>query len=266
MAILLALGQVIFLEAGFAVVQSAWHNEFIGPAGRIGSIVLVVLVIGLPWVVHPRSVFGPVAADRAARLVRIGGYVLLFLLIPVVLAVLEYDRNQGGGALVVLPLVFVGYGLTILGVTSQRWPIRAKTLAVGGTLGVAVGLAGYALTPFGGTPHVTGPALAAVYYVAISVVALGGPMVAGRVTGQGVVAGLVTGVIAALLVTVFSITTALLYRHRATLSDTAVEYLIVLFLAPGIGALAGACGSAIGRRCEVAMPEPRSGEAPLPLS
>ena len=260
MAILLALGQMIFLEAGFAVVQSAWHNEFIGPVGRISSIVLVVLVIGLPWVVHPRAVFGPVADSRSARLVRFGGYALLFLLIPVVIAVLGYDRNPGGGALVVLPLLFVGYGLIILGVTSRRWPIRPKTLAVGGILGVAVGLAGYALASFAGTMHV------ALYYVAISVVALGGPVVAGRVTRQGVVAGLVTGVIAGLLVTVFSITTMLLYRHRATLSDTAVDHLIVLFLAPGGGALAGACGSAVSRRREIAMPEPRSGEAPLPLS
>ncbi len=210
MVVLLALGQMLFLEAGFAVVQSAWHNQFIGPAGRIGSIVLVALVIGLPWLVHPRVVFGPVAASRAARVVRFGGYALLFVLIPVVLAVLVSDRNQGAGALVVLSLVFVGYGLTILGVTSRRWPIREKTLAVAGSLGVVVGMAGYALTPFGGAP------LAAVDYMAISLVALGGPAVAGRVTRQGVVAGLVTGVIAALLVTVFATTTMLLSRHQAT--------------------------------------------------
>jgi hypothetical protein len=266
MVVLLALGQLLFLEAGFAVVQSAWHNQFIGPAGRIGSIVLVALVIGLPWLVHPRSVFGPVAANWVARLVRIGAYTLLFLLIPVTIAVLGYDRNDGGGALVVLPPVFLGYGLIILGVTSRRWPIPPKTLAVGGILGAATGLAAYRLTPFGGTLHVTNPALAAVYYVAVPLLVLGGPVVAGLVTRQGVVAGLVTGVMAALLVTVFSITTMLLYRHRATLSDTAVEYLIFLFVAPGIGALAGACGSAIGRKCEVPLPEPRSGEAPLPLS
>ncbi len=46
----------------------------------------------------------------------------------------------------------------------------------------------------------------------------------------------------------------------------AVGYLILLLLAPVVGALAGACGSAIGRRRDVAMPEPRSGKAPLPLS
>lgn len=298
MAILLALGQLMFLEAGFAVVQSAWHNQFIGPAGRAGSIVLVALVIGLPWVVHPRFVFGPVAAGRAARLVRFGGYALLFVLIPVILAVVEYGNARfgpagpqggGGGAAVVFPLLFLGYALVILGLTSRRWPIAPKTLAVGGCFGVAVGLAVYALTPFGGALHVTNPGLATVYYLAIPVVALGGPVMCGMVASaqgrQGVVAGLVTGVIAALLITVFSVTTMLLFPHRVTLkddspghasgsaydvrmtvSDTAVEYLVLLVLAPGVGALGGACGSAVGRRREVAMPEPRSGKAPLPLS
>src|SRR5882757_6066881 len=274
MPILLALGQLMFLEAGFAVVQSAWHNHFIGPAGRIGSIVLVALVIGLPWVVHPRSVFGPVEASRPARLVRFGGYALLFLLIPVILAV-----------------IFLGYALTILGLTSRRWPIPPKTLAVGGGFGVAVGVVVYALTPFGGALHISSPAVATVYYLAIPVVALGGPVVAGLVASRqaqardGVVAGVVTGVIAALVITVFSVTTMLLFPHRVTLeedapghasgsaydvrmtvSDTASAYLILLCLAPGIGAFAGACGAAVGRRREVGMPEPRSGEAPLPLS
>jgi hypothetical protein len=299
MAILLALAQLMFLEAGFAVVQSAWHNHFIGPAGRAGSIVLVALVIGLPWLVHPRSVFGPVVASRAGRLVRFGGYALLFLLIPVILAVVEYGNarfgpagpQSGGGGAVVLAVIFLGYALTILGLTSRRWPIPPKTLAVGGCFGVAVGLAVYALTPFGGALHVTSPALVAVYYLAIPVVALGGPAVAGLVASRhaqardGIVAGTVTGVIAALLITVFSVTTMLLFPHRVTLeedapghasgsaydvrmtvSDTASEYLILLCLAPGIGAFAGACGAAVGRRREVAMPEPRSGEAPLPLS
>jgi len=149
MPILLALGQLLFLEAGFAVVQSAWHNHFIGPAGRIGSIVLVALVIGLPWVVHPRSVFGPVEASRPARLVRFGGYALLFLLIPVILAVVEYGNarfgpagpRSGSGGAVVLAVIFLGYSLTILGLTSRRWPIPPRTLAVGGGFGVAVGVA-----------------------------------------------------------------------------------------------------------------------------
>jgi hypothetical protein len=299
MPILLALGQLMFLEAGFAVVQSAWHNHFIGPAGRIGSIVLVALVIGLPWVVHPRSVFGPVEASRPARLVRFGGYALLFLLIPVILAVVEYGNarfgpagpQSGSGGAVVLAVIFLGYALTILGLTSRRWPIPPKTLAVGGGFGVAIGVVGYALTPFGGALHISSPTLAAVYYLAIPVVALGGPVLAGRVASRqaqardGVVAGVVTGVIAALIITVFSVTTMLLFPQRVTLeddspghasgsaydvrmtvSDTASAYLILLCLAPGIGAFAGACGAAAGRRREVAMPEPRSGEAPLPLS
>jgi hypothetical protein len=299
MPILLALGQLMFLEAGFAVVQSAWHNHFIGPAGRIGSIVLVALVIGLPWVVHPRSVFGPVEASRPARLVRFGGYALLFLLIPVILAVVEYGNarfgpagpQSGSGGAVVLAVIFLGYALTILGLTSRRWPVPPKTLAVGGGLGVAIGVVGYALTPFGGALHISSPTLAAVYYLAIPVVALGGPVLAGRVASRqaqardGVVAGVVTGVIAALIITVFSVTTMLLFPQRVTLeddspghasgsaydvrmtvSDTASAYLILLCLAPGIGAFAGACGAAVGRRREVGMPEPRSGEAPLPLS
>ncbi|HEY3608296.1 MAG TPA: hypothetical protein VGL06_12390 [Pseudonocardiaceae bacterium] len=297
MVVLLALGQMLFLEAGFAVVQSAWHNHFIGPAGRIGSIVLVALVIGLPWLVHPRVAFGPVAASRAARAVRFGGYALLFVLIPVILAVVGYGNARfgsvaphgGGGTAVLLSVIFAGYALTILGLTSRRWPVQPETLAVGGGFGVAVGFAVYALMPFGGTLHVPNPELAAVYFVAIPVVALGGPVVAGmmaaRRSRQGVAAGVVTAVIAALVITVFSVTTMLLFPQRVTLaddspghasgsaydvrmsvSDTAAGYLMLLLFAPWVGALAGACGSAVGRRREVAMPEPRSGEAPFPLS
>jgi hypothetical protein len=219
-------------------------------------------------------------------------------LIPVILAVVEYGNarfgpagpQSGGGGAVVLAVIFLGYALALLGLTSRRWPISPKTLAVGGFSGVAVGLGVYALTPFGGTLHVSNPALATVYYLAIPVVALGGPAVAGLVASRqaqardGIVAGVVTGVIAALLITVFSVTTMLLFPHRVTLeedspghasgsaydvrmtvSDTAAEYLILLCLAPGIGAFAGACGSAADRRRAVRMPEPRSGEAPVPL-
>jgi hypothetical protein len=246
----LVAGEAVFVAGAAGVVWWAWHAEFVGPVGGVLSTIWLGLLIGLPWVVRSRRVFGAVAASMAAILVRFGSYAVLCALIPVIVWLVHYGNARHAGepshALdpgelatdFFLVLLIGGYAVVILALTSQRWATPSRTLAFGGGFGVLIGLAGYGLTPFGGALHLASGWLAAPYVLAFPVVALGLPALAGILAAndiaeqeaqarqdgpsdaqvrQGVLAGLVAGIVAALMITVFTITTILLFPHRVSL-------------------------------------------------
>ena len=130
---------------------------------RIDVVAAVVMLAGLPWLA--RRVFGPAGRGRAAPMMRLAGYAVLFTL---VLVKAEAERFAYAGLsgpswlagawageilfLVVLAL----YLAALLASTARRPPVALAPLMIGTSAGVAVGLILYALPPVGGPLHPVG--------------------------------------------------------------------------------------------------------------
>jgi len=187
---------------------------------------------------------------------------------------------------VLFVLLIACYVAVILAVTARRSSVTPATLAVGTSAGIGLGVAMYAVAPLGLAKHATNPWLpgsAADPLVVLAWLALlGGPLVAGflaarryRTLGgpmapgdgcirQSTVAGLLTTLVGALLVTFAGTGTIALmpkagwlmhwlypgqhlaasvaHGHELTASGAAVGYLLVLLSFPFIGLGAGAWG------------------------
>jgi hypothetical protein len=292
---------LIFAAAAAGTAWSAWS----GPPGnaaatinRVDVIAMVVILATLPWIVGRTC--GPVSRGRLARLVRTGGYAAILALVLVrtaVRRVADAPPNNLGGATsawageIAYLAVMAGYVALILAVTARRSPADRATVATSVAAGMALGVMAYALGPLGFPLRFAGPGPASLYdaamglgfYLAVSV-----PLAAGLAAGRrsepagsgvrpGLMAGLIIGAAAALVVAVLSTATIALLPYDAWLrqwasnhighwtpvagqwgpvlgpgtrqgyvagnSAFAAGYLIVLLLAPLLGCALGAWGA-----------------------
>lgn len=284
---------VVGLGAGGALVWLGWHPGSENPAAPVDRIALgmvVALLVGLPWAT--RRWLGPVATNPTARLVRAGGFVAMFALLGVVVGLSRFagsrfdhfrafdqatwsaEMRTGAavGGLVIVALTG-GYALAILLVTSARRSVPPRSLGVGVLLGVVTAVALYALMPLGNPRHVGSPALSAALALAALLVPAAALLAAGYWGGRqsfagGVTAGLCAGATAAVLVTVLTVGTMLLfpgsvdliwanpdplaphgtaYELQMTLSDTAGKYQLALLFGPLVGLALGAVAAGSSR-------------------
>lgn len=230
--------------AATLAVRAGWHSGSTIPSARIDRVFLILLVVLLglaPWVV--RVIFGPVADNRTARVVRTAAYGLVCALVPVLIVLSGYagarfenmhamnperwrdDMVSGAVGSSILLLVLIGaYAVAVLIMTARRPALSPVTLSIGAGSGAAAGLLAYALTPFGGVLHV-GPfwlrllAYPALFVLLGIVPIAAGIAVTGRTgrTGQGTAAGLLAGAAAALVVTVLTIPTMVAFPTHVPL-------------------------------------------------
>ena len=240
-----------FAAAAAGVAWSAWS----GPAGdsaivinRVDAITIAAILAGLPWVI--RRARGPMAAGRLARLLRTAGYAAVLALVLVKAAVERVadapPNNVEGPARawvgeVVFLAVMAGYAAVILSFTARRSPAAPATVAIGTATGAVTGLLGFALVPLGFPLRFTGPWPAGLYDAAMAVGALlalsapvaaslaatrraGRSLAAGSRWRQGAMAGLCSGVAAALVVAVLSTATIALQPYDSGLEHWAAGH------------------------------------------
>ncbi|MEO6089909.1 MAG: hypothetical protein ABIQ18_43055 [Umezawaea sp.] len=259
------------------------------PTNRATTIGVVLVLVALPWLTRPS--FGPVADNRAARIVRAAGFASLygFLLVMVGLsrfassrfdhfrafdqANWEADVRAGAivGAVVVIAVI-TAYALAVLALTSRRMSLAPATLTIGAVLGTGTALVVFALTPFGNAPD-------GVVVIPLVIVPPAALLAAGVLAGKragrdrdGWLAGVCAGGVAALLLTVLTVTMMLLspsqvdlkwadpdpnvphgtdYELRMSVGDSAVHYEFGLLIGPLAGLVLGGLGVfsvASGRR------------------
>ena len=235
-----------FSVAAAGLAWFSWPGAPTDPAtliNRVDVVATVAMLAGLPWAV--RRVFGPAGQSRLARITRVGGYALVFMLVLVKAHVerSEYAAPAAHPGLAGLrppSLETTAWGAAyvagLLAVTTQRPPVSPAALAIGTGAGIAVGLAMYALPPLAHPPHVANAWLTGAYTAARALVVplvagagvAAGLMAARRTSGrgsqlpladtrarQGVAAGLCAGATAALLVSVLGISTIALLPQEA---------------------------------------------------
>jgi hypothetical protein len=166
---------VLFAAAAAAAAWLAWPQPTVGHAliGRVGVIVTVLLLAVLPPLA--RRIFGPTAASRSGRALRIFCCAAILALIParVIVEVFadltprqeDYLRvyniyngtgvpgaSSGGppwpGEIMIL-LVIAGYVAVMFWLTSQRSQLSRSTLAIGIGAGLPLGLVMYIVAPLG---------------------------------------------------------------------------------------------------------------------
>src|SRR5215467_11353178 len=302
-----------FAIAAAGLVWAGWRGDPANPAtliNRVGVIATAVILAGLPWAI--RRVFGPVAASRLAQAARAGGYAAVFALVAAKSDVARFEYAQAArphvlagvwtGEVVFL-VVLAAYVAGLLAATARRPPAAPAALAVGIRAGVAVALVMYALPPMGHPLYLANVWLLRAYDAArvlALLLVLGITIAAGIAAARrtsvrgsrlppadarprhGVAAGLCAGTVAALLVSVLSVSTIALlpqeasrlswtlpyryteprspawlpqYRHAAPsavyefevgVSHSAAGYLVVIVFFPVIGAGLGAWGGLYG--------------------
>jgi hypothetical protein len=237
------VSSLVFLAAAMGLVWAGWPGAAANPAtlmNRVDVVAVVVMLAGLPWLAR---VFGPAGDSWLARIVRVGSYaaVLVLVLVKTEVERSEYAVRSGrawlagawAGEIIFLVVIAV-YVAGILAVTARRPPFSPVALAIGAGAGAAAGLLMYALPPVGRWPHISIGWLAGVYGVARVLalplaLALGiaAGLVAARRAGrrrqqlpladvrarQGMAAGLCAGAAAALVFCVLSTGTAALLPH-----------------------------------------------------
>ena len=234
------------MAVGAIVVWLNWHPGSANPAmptNRFADILIVLVLAALPWLV--RGLLGPVADNRVARIVRIGGYTALYALLLVMAGLSRFassrfdhmkafdqnnwDADMRSGAIVSAVLVITvigGYAATILVITARRSAVAPGTLAIGAGSGVVAALTVYALAPLGNARHFDSRWLVAGYGIALALVPLGALLAAGvlagrrnvdRRLGDGTIAGLCAGGTAAILLNILTIGTMLLLPRQVDL-------------------------------------------------
>jgi hypothetical protein len=269
--------------AGVALVWLGWHPGSANPAmstDRTALIVTAGLLVVLPWAVRLR--YGPVAANRAARLTRIGGYSAVYGLALVIVGLSRFagsrfdhfqafdqanwEADMRSGAVVSAALmigIVGGYATAVLVLTADRSAMPPRILALATASGAAVAVLMYAVAPFGSLIH-PGTAWFATGYAVLLLlpVAATGALYRLRV---GVIGGLCAGGTAALLLAVLTIATMLVfpehvdlewanpspavphgtrYEIQMSVSDTALRYFVGLVVGPLLGLLLGAAADA----------------------
>ena len=262
---------LVFAAAAAGTAWSAWS----GPPGdsaivinRVDVIAVSVILAGLPRIV--RRARGPVAAGRPARMIRTAGYAAILVLVLVKAAVeraadappnnLEAAARACTGEIAFLA-VMAGYAAVILAYTASRSRAVPATVAMGTSVGTAVGVMAFVLGPLGFPLRLTGWWPTRLYDAAMVLgvlLALCAPVVAGRAAirsaggsmparlraRQAAKAGLCTGVAAALVVGALSTATIALLPYDAGLRNWAAGHIgqwtpIVGQVTPVVGARLG---------------------------
>jgi hypothetical protein len=239
--------------AGAAMAWWDWHPGSANPAmpvNRATIIGVMALLAVLPWATRP--LLGPTADNRAARIVRVSGYLAVYVLLLVMVALSRFadsrfdhfqafdqhnweaDMRSGAvvGAVLIVTVVG-GYAAAILTLTARRTSIAPATLAVGATLGLTAAVIVYVLEPLGNPRHTNWLVSAGSGTVSLGVL-VGALLAAGAFAGRriaevpgtdpeakesarvgaGAIAGLCAGGAAALLLGIMTITTMLMFpRH-----------------------------------------------------
>jgi hypothetical protein len=226
-----------------AAVYLAWTalpgtaSAFISAAIWLRTIGTLVVLAGLPWLVHRR--LGPVIDSRLARSLRVATFAGIMALI---VALAEFDRitdtpsklaaagphNQPSIGIVMMWVTFLVmvavYAAVILAVTAQRSWVTSTTLSIGTGGGAALGVVMYAIMPLGFNKYASAPWLSGSAIDPVVVVAwillLGGPLGAASLAGwrrrgsvgplgwgearirQGVAAGILVTLVGSLVVCV----------------------------------------------------------------
>ncbi|HEY0530049.1 MAG TPA: hypothetical protein VGD29_00450 [Actinoplanes sp.] len=237
-------------------------------AGVIG--VGLVAPVAWSWLGRRDALVGAVGPARAARVARRG---YLFVLACCFVAGIETlavslpregSSVSGSGAVSGLTLLvgaLTGYAALGLAVTSATAATPGTTLAGAGSFGVAAGLSWCALMPFDQTLSLPGAWRVVVYGSALAVVVVAAPAAAALLAvrragdpGQGWLAGGATGGLAALVILAGGWTTVRFapwllssplldkgpqWRPPDVVEQVITSYLVILALAPVIGALIG---------------------------
>jgi hypothetical protein len=242
---------LIFAAAAVGTAWTAWSGPPGDPAiaiNRVDVIAIAVILAGLPWAV--RRARGPGAAGWPARTIRVAGYLAILALILVKAAVERTadaaPNNLLQGAVwtwtgeITFLAVMACYAVVLLAGTARRSPAAPASVRVAMVAGTGLGVLIYLLGPLGFPLRFTGLWPVHLYDAAIALgtllavcapVATGlraarraaGPMAA-RIR-QGAMAGLCTGVAAALVVTVLSTATIALLPHDAVLRNWAAAHI-----------------------------------------
>jgi hypothetical protein len=270
---------IIGVAAGAAMVWLSWHPGSANPAvpaGRVTMVVVVLVLAVLPWVARP--VFGPVADNRAARVVRTAGYVAVYGFVLVMAALSRFagsrfdhfqafdqrnwEADMRSGAVVsavIIVLTIGGYAAAILIATASRTRVTPRHLAAGAGFGAGAAAITYALMPLGNRLHLANGWLAAGYTIVLFAVLPAGFWAAGWWGGS--LGGLYAGGAAALVLSALTIGTMLMFpgqvdliwanpdpnvahgtafEVRMSVGDTAIKYQLGLFVLPLVGIVIGA--------------------------
>ncbi len=241
---------LIFAAAAAATAWTAWSGPPGDPAtavNRVDVIAISVILAGLPWAV--RRARGPGADGWPARTIRIAGYLAILALILVKAAVertADAPPNNLQGALwtwtgeITFLAVMACYAAVLLAGTARRSPAAPASVRASILAGTALGVLIYLLGPLGFPLRFTGPWPVHLYDAAIflgTLLAVSAPVATGlraarRTAGpmaarirHGALAGLCTGVAAALVVTVLSTATIALLPHDALLRNWASAHI-----------------------------------------
>jgi hypothetical protein len=310
---------------GAVAVAYNWHPGTT-VSGRLGGRVMMIIIVlallavpvvaagGVRWL-------GPPRAEPVVARIRAAVYLAVWALLLAVIAITRYggqrfenftthDPARWTAAVVLgtltggLPLfaVFAGYTALIFISTSERSSATPGSVAVGALVGLVVGVATFALAPYGGVLASGGPVVTGILWVLRAFLWLGAPVLAGCAAASrldpaalsaseeddwrsdGAVAGLWAGIAGALVVTTLTLVMMRLhpglvplkwanpdpnvphgtpYEIQMSVSDGAEAYLALLILAPIIGSVLGAAFSRV--RVSVATsPAEHSRTAPAP--
>jgi hypothetical protein len=247
-----------FAAGTAGIAWSAWSGPPGDPAiaiNRIDVIAIVAILAGMAWVVRRAS--GPVTTTRWPRLLRAGGYTAVLALVLVKSAVERVadapPNNNAGGPVVawtgeaVFLTVMASYAALILMCTARRSPVLPATVAIGTVTGLVLGVVAYLLGPLGFPLRFTGPWPARLYEVALGLgvlLALCAPVAAGLAASrrggrflpagsgpagsgiwQGAMAGVCSGTVAALVVTVLSTATIAILPYDTGLQHWATGHI-----------------------------------------
>jgi hypothetical protein len=247
-----------FGAAAAGVAIAGWPGSAANPATlltRVDVIATLVTLAGVSWAA--RRIFGPVGHSWPARIVRTGGYLVLFALVLVKAeaARTEYAAMPGGSWLAGLGLgeffflvLLAAYVTGLFALTARRPFANTPSLAIGTAVGAAVGLLSSVLRA-GNPPHGTSarlellhgwPRIIAAALLLAAVVAAG-LAAARRAPGrgselpladvrarQGVATGLCAGAAAALLAAMVGIATTAVLPHQEARFQWPAPSLIVL--------------------------------------
>jgi hypothetical protein len=327
-SVLRAATALIFVLLGAVAIAYNWHPGTTVP-GRLSArvamfkIVLALLVIPLLAATGVRWL-GPPRTDRVVVRIRTAAYLGVWALLMAVIAITRFGgqrfenveaHTQAGwtsgvviGAITGgLPLfaVFAGYTALVFISTSERSSAAPGSVAVGALVGLVVGVATFALAPYGGVFGSGGPVVAGILWVLRAALWLCAPVLAGCVAASrldpaavpasekddwrsdGAVAGLWTGLTGALVVTTLTLVMMRLhpdlvplkwanpdpnvphgtpYEIQMSVSDGAETYLPLLILAPIIGPWLGAAFSRVRVSMPTNNPAEHSHAAPAPNS
>ncbi len=247
-----------FAAAAVGLLIVGWPGPVSNPGTlitRVDVIAVLVICAGISWAA--RRFFGPVGDGWLPRMVRIGGYLAIFVLtlVKADVARSEYAAIPGGSWLaglwlgeIFFLLVLAAYLTGLLAVTARRPFADTTSLAIGTGVGTAVGLLASVLQ-VGNPPHATSTRLAVVHgwerLLVVSLV-LGAVVAAGLAAArrarshdgrlpladvrarQGVATGLCAGAAAALLASLVGVSTTALLPDQARSFQWPAPGLLVL--------------------------------------